>query len=131
MNKVIRWKQRFENYQKAFLSLKEAVELPKLSNLERAGLIQNFEFCFELAWKTLKDFLESEGITAASPRESIKKAFQSSYIANGETWIEALDNRNLLSHTYNEDLSIRSCTWIREKYYPLLKSLNEDFQKKL
>lgn len=108
MNKKIRWKQRFENFEKVFKELKEATEKSKLNKLERSGLVQTFEFTFELAWKTLKDYLESEGITAQSPRETIQQAFKSSYISDGDLWIDALEKRNLLSHTYSEELSLKA-----------------------
>ena len=57
----IRWQQRFNNFKKAFIQLKEAVEIEHYSSLEKEGLIQRFEYTYELAWKTLKDFLEYRG----------------------------------------------------------------------
>ncbi|MBM3437205.1 MAG: nucleotidyltransferase, partial [Bacteroidetes bacterium] len=62
-NKDIRWIQRFQNYQKAFLRLKEAIETEALNELERNGLIQRFEFTIDLAWKVMKDFLEEKGFS--------------------------------------------------------------------
>ncbi|MBK6607802.1 MAG: nucleotidyltransferase substrate binding protein [Leptospiraceae bacterium] len=59
----IRWKQRFANYESAFLRLKEAMEMKNLNELERNGLIQRFEFTLDLAWKVLKDYLEDRGLT--------------------------------------------------------------------
>lgn len=67
-DKDIRWKQRFQNFEKAFFKLKEAIEKEELSELERNGLIQRFEFTLELAWKTLKDFLDHEGFIVKSPK---------------------------------------------------------------
>ena len=101
MSADIRWKQRFSNYEKAFGELSAAVARGSYDKLSQAGLIQMFELVFELAWKTLKDKLEYDGLKANSPRDTIKIAFQNSYIQNGELWIEALDNRNLLAHTYD------------------------------
>ena len=72
--KEIRWKQRFQNFEKAFLQFDEAVStIDELSVLEKEGLIQRFEYTFELAWKTLKDYLESQEVEAKFPREVIKK----------------------------------------------------------
>ncbi len=102
MSTEIRWKQRFVNYEKAFGELSLAVARGQYDKLSQAGLIQMFELTFELAWKTLKDKLEYDGLKANSPRDTIKIAFQNNYIQNGELWIEALDNRNLLAHTYDE-----------------------------
>src|SRR5205814_3134952 len=100
MNKEIRWKQRFDNFQEAFNNLKDAVEMKNYTKLERAGLIQFFEFNYELAWNTLKDYLESNGIIARTPKEVFKQAFRIGYIDNGHTWMNMLDERNNLSHRY-------------------------------
>ena len=77
-NKDIRWKQRFQNFEKAFKKLEEALNKDNLSELERNGLIQRFEFTMELAWKTLKDFMEDQGFvfTSISPKVILREAFQ-------------------------------------------------------
>jgi nucleotidyltransferase substrate binding protein (TIGR01987 family) len=75
MNQDIRWKQRFQNYEKAYLLLERALEIVEPSDIERAGLIHFFEMAFELSWKLMKDYLEQEGFTVTSPRETIKQAF--------------------------------------------------------
>ena len=93
--KEIRWKQRFENYERAFILLESAIEEGTHSMLERAGLIQFFEMSFELAWKVLKDYLEANGTVVKSPREAIKTAFQQGLIKNGHAWMDALTDRNL------------------------------------
>ena len=71
-NPDVRWRQRFQSFRKAFTQLKAAADLAKqrkLSELEQQGLIQAFEFTHELAWNTLKDFLESRGRpTSTAPR---------------------------------------------------------------
>lgn len=92
MEKDIRWKQRFQNFEKAFIFLKKGVELGKYDDLQRAGLVQSFEFTFELAWKTLKDYLEKQGLEVPYPREVIKSAFSTHLIVDGSLWIEMLDN---------------------------------------
>lgn len=131
MNKSIRWKQRFQNYQQAFKNLEDATKLNQYSKLEQAGLIQTFEFCFELAWKTLKDFLESEGIIASSPREVIKESFKANFIIDGHAWIDALEKRNLPTHTYSEEMSTQAEELIKEKYFPIMKQFKQDFEAKL
>jgi len=77
----IRWIQRFSNFERAFLLLQESLTTEPLSILERAGLIQFFEMTFELAWKLLKDYEETEGFIVKTPREAIKQAFQSGFIS--------------------------------------------------
>ncbi len=123
MNKEIRWKQRFTNFEKAFHALERAVEIERPSEVERGGLIQFFEVSFELAWKTLKDYLEADGFQVSSPRDVLKQAFQSEIIKDGHTWIEALDDRNLAAHTYNEETALKIEKLIREKYFPALSAL--------
>lgn len=128
--KDIRWKQRFENYERAYETFARYVNLEATTELERAGIIQLFEMSFELAWKMLKDYLESEGFLVNSPRETIKEAFRSGIISDGDLWLEALNSRNLSAHTYDEKNAIEAVENIREKYAPLLKSLRETLQKR-
>ena len=86
-------------------------------------MIQFFEMAFELAWKTLKDYLEAEGYQVNSPREVLKQAFQSDIIEDGHAWIEALDDRTLAAHTYNEETALKIEKLIREKYFPTIAAL--------
>lgn len=130
MNKSVRWRQRFVHFEKSFLQLQTALQIPHPSNTERAGIIQFFELSFELAWKTLKDFLESEGFQTASPRETLKQAFQSGYLSEGHAWIEALDDRNLTAHTYDESTAQKVEQLIRGKYFQILNQFYIDFQSK-
>ena len=127
----IRWKQRFQNYERAFKLLEQAIAIEKLSEIERAGLIQFFEMSFELAWKLLKDYLQEEGFTVRSPRETLKQAFQAGFIEDGHTWIDALQDRNLTAHTYDEATAIAVETKIRQAYYPILAQLYQNFKERM
>lgn len=89
-NKNIRWKQRFQNFKHAFEVLERAVKIPTPNEAEKGGIIQFYEVAFELAWKTLKDYLKSEGFIVKSPREALKKAFQLEIIIKGELWLEVM-----------------------------------------
>ena len=104
--KDIRWIQRFNNFNKAFSQFKEAVELREereLSKLEEQGLIQAFEYTHELAWNTLKDFLEGRGAPKIyGSRDATKEAFKAGLIENGEIWMDMIISRNRTTHTYNE-----------------------------
>lgn len=105
MNPDVRWKQRFENYEKALVLLREALaKVASLSELEKQGAVQRFEFTFELAWKTLKDYLEFNGVVMdqITPSSVIKQAFTARIISDGQLWIDMLRCRNLMSHTYDE-----------------------------
>src|SRR3989344_4867129 len=101
MNKDVRWRQRFDNLENAFLFLQEGLKKEFLDPYQEAGIIQSFEFTFELSWKTLKDFLESMGTSAVFARDVVKEAFVVQIVKNGHCWLEMLEKRNLLSHTYN------------------------------
>ena len=105
--KPTRWQQRFENFEKAFLLLNEPLKQKnpdKLSDLEKKGVIQRFEYTFELAWKTLKDYLEYDGIKISpiTPREVIKQAFAANIISDGQTWINMAEDRNMTSRLYDK-----------------------------
>jgi len=119
----MRWKQRFSNFKKAQKQLTEFIEKEELNKFEIQGLIQCFEYTFELAWKTMKDYLEQEGFTVKSPRSTIKTAFQIQLISDGHTWINALEKRNLMAHTYDENRAEEAATLIRENYYKIIKEL--------
>lgn len=121
--KDIRWKQRFENYEKSYLLLDKYSNQPITTELERAGIIQFFEMTFELAWKVLKDYLEAQGYVVKSPRETIKQAFQVELINDGHVWLDALAKRNLTTHTYDDALAEKLLNQIKGEYLPELKSL--------
>lgn len=131
MNEDIRWKQRFSNYKKATIQLTEFIEKGELNKFEVQGLIQCFEYTFELAWKTMKDYLELEGFEVKSPRSTIQTAFQIELITDGHVWIDALNKRNLMAHTYDEEVSKEAEALIRLKYYPVIKELLSKLEEQL
>ncbi|MCT4593805.1 MAG: nucleotidyltransferase substrate binding protein [Anaeromicrobium sp.] len=117
-HKDIQWRQRFENFNRAYKQLHAAIiDFNKLSILEKEGLIQRFEYTFELAWKTLKDYLESQEVEVKFPREVIKAAFHYGLIEDGEVWMDMLEKINLLAHTYDEERFNFAITKIKEEYY--------------
>ena len=101
----IRWQQRFENFDRALSLLKDALSRgpSALNQLEKEGAVQRFEYTLELAWKTVKDYLEQSGVvlSAVTPRQVIKDAFAARILDDGQTWIDMIDHHNLLSHTYD------------------------------
>lgn len=129
MDKTIRWKQRFQNLKKASELLIEAAENKNLNRLEMEGLVQRFELSFELAWKTIKDFLESKGISLHYPRDILKEAFQAGLLNDGALWLEMLDKRNILSHTYNEEAFLDAICNIKKRYAPEIKTLIMKLEK--
>lgn len=127
----VRWRQRFGQFGKSFALLETAMAIENMTVVERAGLIQFFEMAFEQGWKLLKDFQEAEGFTITSPRQAIKQAFQSGLITEGHAWISALEDRNLTTHTYNEQTANAVEQKIRAAYFPLLKALHDAFSHRI
>jgi nucleotidyltransferase substrate binding protein (TIGR01987 family) len=128
--KEIRWKQRFVNFEKAFKQLKNAIDrFEDLDDLAKEGLVQRFEYTFELAKNVIKHFIESKGEQEKYPRDIIKKAFQLQIIENGELWIEMLEKRNLMANTYNENTFIDVITIINNSYFLEIEKLYKFFKK--
>jgi nucleotidyltransferase substrate binding protein (TIGR01987 family) len=128
----IRWEQRFENYKKALAKLGEAVELDAeraLSELERQGTIQAFEYTHELAWKVMQDFFIYQGNSEIrGSRDATRQAFSADLITDGDHWMEMIKNRNLTSHTYNEEISEEIYKNIVSKFYPLFVTFQETME---
>lgn len=126
-NEDIRWIQRFDNYSRALIQLINAVELAKsreLSELEEQGLIQAFEFTHELAWKTMKDFLNHKGNNEIyGSKDVVREAFKFGLIDEGEIWMDMIKNRNRTSHTYNEKVAEEIIKAILEDYFIEFKKL--------
>jgi nucleotidyltransferase substrate binding protein (TIGR01987 family) len=121
-----RWKQRFSNFERALALLDEPLRnVAELSLLEKEGAIQRFEYTLELAWKTLKDFLEESGlvISPVTPRQVLKEAFAANIISDGHVWIDMVNTRNLLSHTYDSSVFEEAVAAVETNYLPAMKSL--------
>ena len=129
MSPDIRWRQRFQNFENGFLLLREALENGpgSLNKLEQEGVIQRFEYTFELAWKSMKDYLEENGVLIApvTPRQVVKDAFAAKLIEDGQIWIDMLNHRNLLSHTYDFSVFEKAVEDIAARYLPAMASLHE------
>ena len=121
MDEDIRWKQRFQNYQKALVTLKNAVELAasrELTDLEKQGMIQGFEFTFELAWNVMKDYLEEQGIIGIiGSKNAARQAFNKGLIEDGQVWLDMIKDRNLTAHSYDEETAKKLIVAIINTYY--------------
>lgn len=133
MSQDVRWIQRFSNYAKALIELQEAVKLSKtrgLSKLEKQGLIQYFEYTYELAWKALKDFFENQGITDLfEAKDTIREAFKSGLITDGKVWMQMIKSRNLTSHLYDQKILEEIAKTVVDMYFTQFQLLNEEFSK--
>jgi nucleotidyltransferase substrate binding protein (TIGR01987 family) len=121
MKKDIRWQQRLANFELALKELTDAINLThkrSLSNLEEQGLIQAFEYNYELAWNCLKDYYENQGDTdIAGSRDAIRLAFKRGLIENGQLWMDMIKSRISTSHTYNKAIAAQVSKRIIVDYY--------------
>ena len=133
MNNELRWQQRFVNFDKAYRNFIQIADhdIEELSDLEKEGFVQRFEYTLELAWKTLKDYLLEQGFDLASPKEVFRQAFQNEIITDGEIWMEALNRRNLSSHTYNAQVLEQTLTFLREEFYPVIVKMHAYLENEL
>ena len=93
-----------KNLSEANQRLKEAVAAEP-TRMNKDATIQRFEFCFELSWKTIQEYIRDQGFDCKSPKNCIREAARLEIIDNLENWFEFLDKRNLIAHTYNESLA--------------------------
>ncbi len=131
----IRWLQRFENFSRAYGLLRSALEereLDDFSDLEQEGIIQRFEYTYELSWKTMKDYLEHEGvvISPVTPRNVIKEAFAARIVEHGQVWVDMMLHRNLLSHTYDQKKFREVLEAVKFKYLVAFAELESWFSGK-
>ena len=127
-----RWVQRRVHFGRALALLREGVETafePGADPMLLEGFIQRCEYTWELAWKTLKDFLDHEGVRIArtTPPDVIRTAFSAGIIIDGQGWMDALDARNLMSHTYNAQTFAKVAADVRDVYLQLFEDLDDVF----
>lgn len=125
----LRWRERFDNFQRALQVLERGVQLARsreLSELEQQGLIQGFEFSHELAWNLLKDYLQHQGITGVvGSRDATRLAFQNGLISDGELWMEMIRARNQSSHTDNLEQARAIALAVTSRYEPAFRALRD------
>ena len=129
MAEEIRWQYRFQNFSRAYSLLRAAFdrEVDELNDLEKEGVIQRFEYTFELSWNTLKDRLEHDGVIMQSvtPRNVIRTAAATGLVADGQTWIDMLEDRRNTSHRYDIEMLENVLSNIRDNYLPILEELHQ------
>jgi len=122
--KDIRWIQRFNHFKKALNQLTKFIEKGKLNELEQQGVIQSFEYTYELAWNTLKDYFEHQGETGIhGSRDAFRLAFKRGLIEDGETWMDMIESRALTTHAYNEDVAKAIADKIFNRYFSEFQTL--------
>jgi nucleotidyltransferase substrate binding protein (TIGR01987 family) len=129
----IRWQQRYANLQKALGQLQAAIAEHRrdpANELIVIALIKAYEFSFELSWKTLKDLLAWNGLDVKLPREVLKQAFATGLIENGQIWIDMLEQRNLMAHTYDQARARQAADLICLHYWQELQWLQQSLQER-
>jgi nucleotidyltransferase substrate binding protein (TIGR01987 family) len=131
MNKE-RLYEKLNDYKRATSRLKEATEIQIVADIVYDGVIQRFEFTFELSWKLMKMFLEYVGITEVrSPRTTIREAFSYGLIEDGEQWIDMMVDRNKTSHLYDEEEAKIIYAKVKSDYSHLLSNLYEKMEEEI
>ena len=127
----LRWRQRLENLQRALSQLKAALaalSAEPTNEVIGMAVIKGYELSFELGWKTLKDLLSHEGIDALVPREVLRQAFAYGLLPDGQLWIDMLEQRNLMAHTYDVERARLALALIQERFAPALLTLAADLE---
>lgn len=126
-----RFEERKQDLINATNRLKEALQEEE-NNITIDGTLHRYEFTFELAWKTLKDYLEYLGVSSntGSPREVIKESFAHNIIENGDIWINMMLARNSLSHLYDEETSRQIYNNIKNEYIFEIEKLVDFLENK-
>lgn len=117
--------QKIGNLKRAVQSLEEALKAPITEPRDIAGIIKNFEFCYELSWKILKTILEENGKTVFSPRATLESAFEFHWIENPDLWPNIIKDRNLATHTYDDVLTMSLVERIKNSYFSEFKRLEK------
>ncbi|MFC1564650.1 nucleotidyltransferase substrate binding protein [candidate division KSB1 bacterium] len=122
----IRWIKRLNNFSKALGQMKKFIKKGELNELEEQGLIKAFEYTFELAWNTLKDYFEAQGETSIyGSRDVVRLVFRRELIKNGEIWMEMIRDRTLTTHTYNEETVKKIAESVFHRYHPEFVTLHD------
>ena len=130
MDNKKRWQERLSDYKEAIKRLQGSLKKDDFTDLEKDGVIQRFEFTFEQARKTLKDYLEDQGFSdVVSPKKSIKQAFENNLLTQGDVWIDMLEDRNRLSYLYDQKVSESIFDNIKSKYSQELADLIQTLEK--
>ena len=122
--------EKFNDYQKALARLREAIEAPE-SDLKSDAVIQRFEFTYEMAWKTVKLYLEKKGIEVNSPGSVFSESNRLGLIKDGNGWTYLQKCRNMTSHTYDEILALQVYRFIQKKALYLMESLAQELVDRL
>lgn len=143
----IRWQQRFSNYAKALSKFEEAVNYTErhfldennlegrkhlgsiLNDILKQGIIQSFEYTYELAWNVMRDYAEFQGNPdIPGSRTAIREALQMGLITEGKVWMDMVESRIRTTHTYNEEIANEIFEKILEDYHNAFKAFQDKME---
>ena len=128
MTHDIRWIQRFSNYKKALSQLRKFIDKGELNELEEQGLIQSFEYTYELAWNVIKDYYQHQGVSnIQGSRDAFRIAFNRELLSDGDVWMKMIESRIQTSHTYHEEIAAEIAEAIVAKYFDAFEELQVKF----
>lgn len=126
--------KKYDNFCKALSNLKEGAKLEEpYTIVEQTGICGLFEICFEQSWKLIKEVLEDHGRfeeKIGSPKAIIKIAFQCDMISDCESWLELLNSRNILAHTYSDEDALEVIRKLKTEYIELFEKLKKELDDK-
>jgi len=126
----VRWHQRLSNYNKALVQLAKFIDKGELNELEEQGLIKAFEYTYELAWKTMKDFYEEQGeVGIQGSHDTIRMASNRGIIKNGDKWMNMVQSRIRTAHTYDEETADEIADEIVNSYYDLFVAFQKTMEE--
>jgi nucleotidyltransferase substrate binding protein (TIGR01987 family) len=119
------------NFEKTLQQLKSFTALPIQNDRDKAGIIQAFEYTFEQCWKSLQKRAAHEGVQIGSPKKAFMFAFQNGWIQKEKelVWLQMIEDRNLTSHTYKEDVAAEILKHIVSNYIPCFETLLAQLRK--
>lgn len=125
--------KKYENFQRALENLKKIQTVkPPYDTITLTGMVALFEICFEQSWKAMKELLEYSGYSEArmgSPRSILKLAYQAGMIDDEAIWLQALQDRNDVTHSYNENIALRIINDCKTNYLPIFIKLQASMEK--
>lgn len=130
---TLRWEQKLESYSKALRRLAEIINCAKtreLSDFEKDGLVQRFEFTHEMAWKLMMSFCrhQSPETELFGSKDSTRWAFAHGLIGNGEVWMQMIQSRNSTSHNYDGIVADQVVQRVVNDYFPALRAFHDKMQ---
>ena len=126
------WIETYKTFKKAHSKLKEFIETDNGSEKDRGAIINAFQYTFELWWKTMQKYMqEQELLEELGPAATMRGAFHYQFIDDGDSYMTMLKDRNLITHTYKENVASDIYVNIKERYVELLEEFIQEYDQKI